>query len=102
MQVINECFKEVNSKFKGLCDLKARMEHEENIEENDGTFEFLKSFFNEVKDSVEKADERIKAIEDNYKKVVAFFGENLKDLSMEVLVDILNKFNKDLNVRIIH
>jgi len=98
MQVINETFKEINTKFRGCCDLKERMDQEENIEENDGTYEFLKSFFDIVKADVEKTENRIKAIDDEYKKVVSHFGETLKDLPLETLVDILEKFNKALNV----
>ena len=102
MQVINEAFKEISSKFKVIKELKSafdQMESTGEVEERDGTANFLQSFFSKAENEVEKLNQKIKGVDEKYKIVVAHFGENLKDLPLETLVDILTKFNKDINVK---
>ena len=46
----------------------------------------------------EEMDNRIKSIEEKYKTLINYFGETPKDMPMETLIEIINKFTKDFNL----
>lgn len=100
MSSINDSYKEINKKFKAVCQLNDLVQKEDKLEEDDKSFEFLVSFFSDAKLTMSQVEDKIKSIEDRYKEVVTFYGDTPKDLPMETFIEILNKFSKDLNVKI--
>lgn len=102
LQGINDSFKDLNSKFKAVSELNDKLKEieEEAIknEEEDGTREFLSTFFDDAKKEIQAVDEKIKKIEERFKEVVTFYGENPKDLTIEVFFEIFTKLNRDITV----
>ncbi len=102
MSDIMDSYKELNNKFNAVNGLNELISKEENLEEDDKSIEFLASFYDNAKVEVQNVGEKIKSIEAEYFKLVKFFGDNPKDLSMETFIEIFNKFYKDLNVKKIY
>jgi hypothetical protein len=96
---INDSFKELTGKFKLVCTLKEKITKAEEIEEEDRSVEFLESFFNKAKSTLETIEEKIKQIEAKYASLVTFFGDTLKDMPLDTFIEIFVKFNKDLTVK---
>lgn len=72
----------------------------EDLEDDDKSAEFLASFYSNVEDSVKKIEEGIKKIEAEYGILIKKFGDTTKDMPMETLIEILNKFGKDLTLNV--
>lgn len=106
LQGINDSFKDLNLKFKAVNELNDKLkeieEDAKNNEEEDGTRDFLSTFYDEAKLEITKVDEKIKNIEEKFKEVVIFYGENPKDVAIESFFDTFTKLNKDITVRVIN
>jgi hypothetical protein len=99
MQSITDSFKDLNNRYKVVCNLHDRItKGEEKLEEDDKSEIFFDSFFDNARRAVMMVEEKIKSIEDKYKDLIAYFGDTPKDFSMDVLIETFNKFNKDLTV----
>jgi hypothetical protein len=102
LQGINDSFKDINLKFKAVNELNDKIkeiEEEANKnEEEDGTREFLSTFYDEAKLEIQKVDEKIKNIEEKFKEVASFYGENPKDVTIENFFETFTKLNKDITV----
>jgi hypothetical protein len=99
MSSILENFKDLSAKHKAVLQLsEMTKKNPELLEPDDGTESFLSTFFDDANKKVEETDIRIKSIEDKYKSLIAFFGDTPNDMPMETLIEIINKFTKDLNV----
>lgn len=102
LQGINDSFKDLNMKFKAVNELNDKIkeieEEAKNNEEEDGTREFLSKFYSDAKMEIQKVDEKIKSIEEKFKEVVSFYGENPKDVTIEQFFDTFSKLNKDITV----
>ena len=102
LQSIKDGFKDVSTKFNAVNKLEELLPSiEEAAAENgetDGTQEFLAEIIGESKKEISKVEQRLNLLEEKYKELVGYLGENLKDLSMETFFDIFMKFNKDLVV----
>ena len=102
LQSIKDGFKDVSTKFNAVNKLKELLPSiEEAAAENgetDGTQEFLAEIIGESEKEISNVEKRLTLLEETYKELVGFLGENLKDLPMESFFDIFMKFNKDLVV----
>lgn len=100
MGSINDMFKEVNTKFKGVLALKEIVNDKgDQLDPDDKTKEFLEKFEEEIRSAVKKAEDRLQQIEEEYKALAAYFVESPRDFTIEVLFDIFSKFSKHLKVR---
>ncbi len=99
LPVILELFKEYSTKFKNLTNLLNILQREhENLEDDDKSAEFLSSFYSDTENSIKLIEDNIKKIEDEYSTVIKKFGDAPKDMPMDTLFEILNKFGKDISV----
>jgi len=97
---ISDLFKEFNTKFKNLNSLLEILQKEcDNIEDDDKSAEFLDTFYPDVQDSVKLIEDNIKKIDGDYISLIKLFGDTPKDMPMETLLDIINKFSKDVTVK---
>ncbi len=100
MQTINEAFKDFNQRFKSANTLLEIVEKEkEFLEEEDTSFEFLTSFLPDAKKCLSDLENSIACIDTKYIELIKMFGDTQKDLPMETVFEIMNKFNKDLTVK---
>lgn len=98
MQSINDSYKELNNRYKGVVALNDLISKEEKLEEDDRSYEFLGSFLDNARIAMRTVEEKIKGIEEKYIQLIAFFGDTPKDMPMDTFIEIFNKFNKDLTV----
>ena len=99
LQTVLELFKDFNSKFKNLTNLLNILQKEsENIEEDDKSAEFLSSFYSDTENTVKLVEDKIKKIEEEYSMLIKKFGDSPKDMPMDTLFEILNKFGRDISV----
>ena len=104
LQAINDSYKDLNNKFKSVKELNNHVcEIEQEAiknEEEDGTRQFLSTFFEEAQNQILEIEVKIKKIEEKFKDVLRFYGENT-EMSIELFFETFTKFNKDLTVLIV-
>jgi hypothetical protein len=99
MSSIIENFKDLSLKHKAVLQLEENTrKNPELLEEDDMTETFLVSFYDDAAKRIKETEDRIKLIEEKYKSLITFFGDTPKDMPMDTLIDIINKFTKDMNV----
>jgi hypothetical protein len=94
INVLNDLFRDLKKSFSSvvkLNDLKRQIN-----DKDDKTEEFLHSFYPTADYEVCELEKCIKNIDIEYEKVCLFFGENIKDLPFETLMEIFVKFFKDV------
>ena len=94
MKSIIESFNELNSKFKIVKNLKEKINNNKNnLEENDKTEEFLKSFFEHAEKTINFIEGNIKKIDEKYEKIIKYFAEDKNIMTLEKLVDVFKTLN---------
>jgi hypothetical protein len=97
---ISDLVKDFKTKFNILNSLLQILQKEcDNIEEDDKSAEFLDTFYGDVQDSVKLIEDNIKKIDEDYISLIKLFGDSPKDMPMETLFEIINKFSKDVTVK---
>lgn len=95
MKSITESFNELNSKFKIVQSLKDKIINKKNdLEENDKTEEFLKTFYEHAEKTMKFIESKINIIEEKYEEIIKYFAEDKNLMTLEKLVDIFKKLNK--------
>lgn len=71
---------------------------QEKLEEDDHSNEFLASFYENACLMMYNLTEKIKSIEIEYSELIKYFADSSKEISLEMFIEIFNKFYKDLLV----
>lgn len=90
-----EMFKETKQSLSEVEKLKS-MTLDVN-KEIDKTELFINSFYHEALKKVDQAEQEINSINEEYESLVLFFGETLKDMSFEKLINVFRNFFDNVN-----
>lgn len=97
-QCIVESFKELNCRFNEVTKLKKLSEAKATeLSSDDKTIDFLDSFYFDAEKRIKELDKKINQIDFEYLKIIQLFGEDIKTLTLDVFVNIIKSFSKQLN-----
>ena len=97
MIAINESFNALKKNFASVESLKSKIEaKKDELEEDDKTQEFLASFYDHAKKTIDFIEEKIKNIDEKFQELVKFFGEDPKKMTLDVFINIFKTFYMNL------
>jgi hypothetical protein len=79
--------------------LKDKISKETDLDEEDRTFEFIKSLENEAVPAIKITEEKINLLSNQYESLIKYFGDTSKDIAFDSFFEIFRAFALDLKVR---
>jgi hypothetical protein len=79
--------------------LREKISKETDLDEEDRTFEFLKTLDNEAKLAIKITEEKINILSSQYESIIKYFGDTSKDIAFDSFFEIFHSFALDVKVR---